>query len=497
MIDIVAEFLSEGSELLDRYQALCLSLETEGGCPEKRAEIKRIVHTLKGSGACAGFCHFAKTVHEFEDEIAEQGLGLSERCDARTIDRLLQWGDFFRLYLQGLHANREFVLDTRDLRAARFRPPLAGAASPSQASQAIQASNSLGLSPGAVKRADSDRSTSYPLYFRSYMAASRAATVDTAWAYLALSALSLPERHADGFAETVLSIVRDNCGMPFVGRVSLIRRLGLANQFEVVSSANFGGGNAMPKGSRCFVHPGSSLYSLAPGAVRIMDLRQGLRRRLQTEKAPHRAMRKLVEAHYQSGIAISLPCRGEVGGVLFLNSETDRLLDLPPEYLPILNMLTSHALRYLDGCEHLEPIYYALGSDLAQGRGYDGEAFANTLGQIGKLLGAAPILTDFAAAPPTHHGLFSYGNAAYLAAALGATAQTELNMVTLAITGETLTLDCALRLKDGGKLPKSLLEIAGCRARALGFAQQVKGEAAVRYSIALDSQWEGAEGYSV
>src|SRR5947209_4251245 len=70
-----AAFQAEALELLSELDAALLVLESEPGNDELIHRVFRAIHTVKGSGATAGFAHLAAVAHKVEEvfDLARSG----------------------------------------------------------------------------------------------------------------------------------------------------------------------------------------------------------------------------------------------------------------------------------------------------------------------------------------------------------------------------------------------------------------------------------------
>src|ERR1035438_3780456 len=68
-------FRSEAAELLTELDAALLALESDPGNGDFVHRVFRAIHTIKGSGATAGFVHLAAVAHKVEEafELARSG----------------------------------------------------------------------------------------------------------------------------------------------------------------------------------------------------------------------------------------------------------------------------------------------------------------------------------------------------------------------------------------------------------------------------------------
>jgi two-component system, chemotaxis family, sensor kinase CheA len=98
MDEIVAEFLAESSESLDRLDRDLLALERDPGAPDVLASVFRTMHTIKGTCGFLGFVRIERVAHAAESLLA----GLRDGSRAMTpeiAEILLRTGDALRAML--------------------------------------------------------------------------------------------------------------------------------------------------------------------------------------------------------------------------------------------------------------------------------------------------------------------------------------------------------------------------------------------------------------
>lgn len=88
--DLIGEFVSGKLLALEDLEAAALSLERAWD-PERRKELMRIVHTMKGEAAVLGFPELEHFCHEFEDYLEANGSGISFEFIFRVRDFLKGW----------------------------------------------------------------------------------------------------------------------------------------------------------------------------------------------------------------------------------------------------------------------------------------------------------------------------------------------------------------------------------------------------------------------
>jgi len=89
--ELIAVFLSEARELLDSLDAYCSAWEGNAYGPESGAEVKRVLHTFKGSARVAGYSALAEVAQYMELQVASAlNIGLP---DTGLFARLHQTSD--------------------------------------------------------------------------------------------------------------------------------------------------------------------------------------------------------------------------------------------------------------------------------------------------------------------------------------------------------------------------------------------------------------------
>jgi chemosensory pili system protein ChpA (sensor histidine kinase/response regulator) len=91
-----ATFRDEAGDLIDALTRTALAIERDPEAPEPRQELFRVLHTLKGAAAAAGFDDLSERCHHFEDHIAAEDAGpslvtglfdLVREIERQTVDR--------------------------------------------------------------------------------------------------------------------------------------------------------------------------------------------------------------------------------------------------------------------------------------------------------------------------------------------------------------------------------------------------------------------------
>src|SRR5439155_4100975 len=138
MDEIVAEFLVESYESLDRLDRDLLALERDPEARDVLASIFRTMHTIKGTCGFLGFVKLERIAHAAEGLLAGLRDG-SMSITPQTAGVLLATGDVLRLILRQIEANGTDGEDDHDalveeLGRLREAPP-DPAAPPAAASQ--------------------------------------------------------------------------------------------------------------------------------------------------------------------------------------------------------------------------------------------------------------------------------------------------------------------------------------------------------------------------
>jgi two-component system, chemotaxis family, sensor kinase CheA len=109
-LEIQDGFLQEAADLLNRVEALSLSLEKNPESQETYAELARLAHNFKGSGKAVGFDHISKLGHALEDFI----LAIKNKIISATpeqLDFLFGCLDLLKNDIQVLTADKSTPLD--------------------------------------------------------------------------------------------------------------------------------------------------------------------------------------------------------------------------------------------------------------------------------------------------------------------------------------------------------------------------------------------------
>jgi two-component system, chemotaxis family, sensor kinase CheA len=113
MDEIVAEFLAESAESLDRLDRDLLALERDPGSREVLASVFRTMHTIKGTCGFLGFGHLERVAHAAESLLAGLRDG-SRSLTPEIAEILLRTGDALRAMLGRIGASGAEGNDTHD-----------------------------------------------------------------------------------------------------------------------------------------------------------------------------------------------------------------------------------------------------------------------------------------------------------------------------------------------------------------------------------------------
>src|SRR6266566_3883719 len=147
MDEIVAEFLVESYEGLDRLDRDLLALERDPQAREVLASIFRTMHTIKGTCGFLGFAKLERIAHAAESLFAGLRDG-SSSITPQTAGVLLATGDVLRLILRQIEASGTDGEDNHDalvedLGRLREAPPGARPAVPPAAEAPPEAQSAL------------------------------------------------------------------------------------------------------------------------------------------------------------------------------------------------------------------------------------------------------------------------------------------------------------------------------------------------------------------
>jgi len=242
---ILHEFLEEASELIEKFSNIVLKMEVVGTeAPNQFNECFRLIHTLKGSGACVGLIHLPEAAHQLETKLNLLRKAERPALLADEINELLAWVDFFNANISGLLIDRDFFLDINEFLRSKLglgsvpKNPWPIIAPKISLVDEIEAKSSTIL---AKRLPDATAPQAIPLFFSSYTQLNRTDPEEISFALLSLSALALPTANAAGFSKTALDILRIPSILPEISRICLVSRFGLSNEYCVVSSASSGG----------------------------------------------------------------------------------------------------------------------------------------------------------------------------------------------------------------------------------------------------------------
>jgi hypothetical protein len=125
------------------------------------------------------------------------------------------------------------------------------------------------------------------------------------------------------FAEVLLKSLSSHPRFQTLARVCLVKRLGLANHIEVVSSANQNPHviNNMARGYSCFIDAKGSFFKMAPGNIRIFENASDIVAQFKREnRPPQRSIARIAQMGCTSGLVIPLFDNDSyLHGALFFN----------------------------------------------------------------------------------------------------------------------------------------------------------------------------------
>ncbi len=318
-MDFQAEFLDEAEETLVRLEGLFLRAEDSIVDRTLLDECFRAAHNLKGSALSVGFSGLGALAHQMEDFL-DRVRDERNPTPMIRINELLRYHDLLISYVNGLRGNRDFSMDIGDLEA----PVLTHM-------QKVER-----ISDESVFHKDSN------LYYRAYIQGMRETfQQEHMELFASFSTLAIPFHQASSFAELAHSAFSTNPIFKSIARVCLVRRIGFANQLEVISSSNDGSVSLMANGYRCFVDAKGSLFNISNNSIRIYASAQKIIERYQAEGRPaQRSISRIAAMKLKSGACFGIFSGSSMTGLLFLNARDEFLTNIPKEYLPILSYLS-------------------------------------------------------------------------------------------------------------------------------------------------------------
>lgn len=145
-----ADFLTEAEELLSKVEGLFLDLEKNPAHTAAVDQIFRIIHTIKGSGAVAGFAALAAFAHTFENLLGKIRAG-DIKSNRAIIDVLLAGNDVLNTFISRLKQDQAAVVDADDVlrRIEMVMSPPSADAAPVQATTPAQVNEIAPAKPEA------------------------------------------------------------------------------------------------------------------------------------------------------------------------------------------------------------------------------------------------------------------------------------------------------------------------------------------------------------
>ena len=508
--DFVAVFLDEARELIEAFGQVGLRMEREGAQAALLNEAFRVIHTIKGSAMSVGLSALGHAVHEFESELDECRKSDAVGIDSSVINSWLEWTDYLDGFVRGLRQDRDFIParprpDSRSL--APVSPRNTAISPPAVFAVASRPESQPNGSPLQSSSEVAGDSAAMHLFYRSYLATASDGAEDSAKDLLALGVLGIPQTRVDQFAPLALEILRHSCGLPQLTRLCFVRRLGLSNEFEVLSAAtdrdDGEASHARVTGNRCFVSPRSSIFALQPGMMRVLDFRRAIVDYHDRGRSPQRAIGRLASEGFGSGLCMALSSGRFTIGLLFLNSIDDFCLRFPKGKLPLLASLVLYATRQIQEYCELDPAYFEVFRDRhgdVVGEKFDGTRLQTVCSALSQQLGTSPVRISAAEAKSTAvSSLLSHGNLAFLTALIASHRLVDELEVSVAGDESRTVFECRVSGPASAteRLSPLRLKAIARQAQCLGFQMARRGEDGVAFEIPTDPSWEPAALYSV
>ncbi len=217
---------------------------------------------------------------------------------------------------------------------------------------------------------------------------------DDSWLLGQLAILMFRQIEVSSFADTTLQIVRSHPHFQNTVRVSLVKRLGLANQLVVLSVAHMGSKpNTMAPGYSCFVNAEGSLFQLKPSEVRTYASAAQVVQSFQDKGLPpQRSIGRIHRLGLESGLCLPLFHGKHMSGLAFFNNESGQgqALKLHDSDYAIMSYLQSASSLFLLNANPVSTEYYSLatrGRDSYVADVLDEHNLAAVLDEHSKILG--------------------------------------------------------------------------------------------------------------
>ena len=218
------------------------------------------------------------------------------------------------------------------------------------------------------------------------------------------------------FANRALASLRAHSRYHNFTRLSVVRKLGAANQLKVISVAtdNQDSVSTMDTGYACFVDPNGSLSKLERGTVRIYKEAQSVVESYKEDgKPPQRSIERIANMGIKSGLCFPLKRGQHTTGYLFLNAK-DLVYLLDDRDYAIFSYLVVAASAFLNEQAALSADYYSLTEKLPnmfEGQAFHPQEMQKAITQLQRQVDQKTTIRF-----KDHAGGFlcSYGNFAYL-----------------------------------------------------------------------------------
>lgn len=187
---------------------------------------------------------------------------------------------------------------------------------------------------------------------------------DDSWLLGQIAILMFRQIDVSSFADTTLQLLRSHPHFQNMVRMSLVKRLGLANQLSVLSVAHVGSKpNTMAPGYSCFVNAEGSLFQLKASDVRTYaSAAQVVQSYLEKGLPPQRSIGRIQKLGLQSGLCLPLFHGKHMSGFAFFNSEggSGQTFQLHDSDYAIMSHLQSASSLFMLNTNPISSEYYAL-----------------------------------------------------------------------------------------------------------------------------------------
>ena len=483
-LSVQGEFFVNAKKLLERLEFLMLAIQSKQLNPTLADDILRIAHSLKSSSLAAGFTGFGEMAYRFETFL-DHNRQIEIVRNSPLSDHIFAYHDLLQAYVEGLELDPNFKLEAVDTGFSNLPSKTShddATVSP-VSNSSEQGVNKTAVSVG-VNNSDDN------LYYRAFMRGSHSQFPnEDAVLYRDMSQLGIPgSQQTTNFATIALNVFRAHPFFVTVSRVALIRRVGLSNQLEVVSSASDVQSNNMTTGYRCFVAPTGSLFKLSPHSMRVFGSAKTIVGEYERRGQPaQRSIARVAKMGLESGIATGVFSGSNMIGLLFINATDKALAQLPPDALPLIGNLSILAhRRFLD--LNLDSFYMgSWGSEHSElcGDLYSYRKLTKAFGAVSRRLKIAPLDLQIEG-PDSLSAIVVHHHVAYLICRLATLRPSLAVTVTVSIESIFLVFSCVFGETNGLHQEQMNFEVLVEDARYLGFELKVIGKCEVLLSTNLD-----------